>query len=131
MMCGRRVLVAYLLAVSSMAPGVPPGKMEGPLQALFDAWKMKGGAGLRSESESRRIEIRARRVSVRIAMLNEGSVPLLREFAIKEGGRLITVQGSSMFAEFPVSRLGVLAARTDVIAVYLDRAQHADRVSRR
>jgi hypothetical protein len=118
----RRSFAVVLVTGLALAAGVSGGKLEGPLQAIYDAWKAKGTVGMQAEAGARGVELLSgSRVSVRIAASDPKNIPQIRKTAAKCGARIVTSEGASLFAEVPVDRLSKLASQTRVIGIYLDR----------
>src|ERR1700733_10128060 len=81
-------------------------KLESPLKAVYDAWKAKGNAGLQAEAQARGMTLLdGNRVSVRIAASSEKRVPQVSKATVKYGGRIVTTDGVTLYAEVPVSGL--------------------------
>jgi hypothetical protein len=121
-MTWRHSASVLLAAVCGLMGQPAAGKLEPPLQALYDAWRAKGAHGLTAEASARGVALRGGRVSVRVSGTDE-DVPRLRRTVVRSGGRVISEHGSSLFVEIAVSRLRVMAAEPQVLAIYIDRAQ--------
>jgi hypothetical protein len=99
------------------------GKLESPLQAMYDAWKAKGKTGLRDEASARGVDLHSNRVSVRIAVTGEEIIPMLRKTLVQNGAHITATEGSSVFADVPIPHLSRLAASQLVVGIYIDRPQ--------
>lgn len=122
-MTWSRSIAVLMLAIPVAGAEPGGGKLESPLLAIYDAWRTSGKTGLRNEALARRVELRSNRVSVRVAVTSEEAIPMLRKTLVHHGARITTTEGSSIFAEVPVSHLSQLAASQFVVGVYLDRPQ--------
>lgn len=119
-----RNLLLLLAGVAALAADAKPGKLEAPLKAMYDAWKMHGSSGLRAEATARGVVLRSDRVPVRVAGVTEDAVPLLKKAALRNGARIVSTDGCSLFVEVPVAHLSKLAADALVVGIYIDRPQH-------
>jgi len=120
--CSRRLAILAVLATSLVAE-TKVGKLEAPLQAMCDALRTRGKAGLDAEAATRGIDLRSGRVSVRVTAATDEAIPNLTKVVIRTGARITAAEGSSVFADILVARLPHLAANTLVVGVYLDRPQ--------
>ena len=127
-MMWHRKLPFLLVVVPTLIAQAVPGKLEAPLQAMYDAWKAKGSTGLHAEAFARGVSLRSNRVNVRIAGTREDVVPLLRKAALRNGARVVSADGSSLFVEVPVSHLPKLAADSQVVGIYVDRPQQRPQI---
>ena len=115
------LLCALLLGGPRLYAEVNLQKLEAPLRAVFDAWKAKGDAGLRTEAAARQVSLSSGRVAVRVEAADEAQAITLRKLIAKDGAKLLSRKDSSLFVTVPVSRLARLTDHAEVVAVYVER----------